>query len=196
VFGFVEAINIVLAQRILALMDAGVLQIKALGEHPTVSPLATPERFRIKGDGVSLTAPYFIDCTGQKLSLEHSTSLLLKNLLNKGVIQSAQIPFRSQNTEINYSPHKERGVVKQIADHQVYCSGGIFVDPHTLRVIPSQAFPKCYATLNHWAISYLSWVVWNTFWCQKDCARYFGESIVGTLLTYPTVLTILLDNNL
>jgi uncharacterized NAD(P)/FAD-binding protein YdhS len=159
VFGFVEAINLVIAQRILALMDAGVLQIKALGEHPSVTHIspqnlvtdASPDRFRIKGEGVSLTAPYFIDCTGQKLFVEHSTSLLLKNLLNKGVIQSAQIPFQSQNTEINYSPHKDRkrGVVKQIADHKVYCSGGIFVDPNTLSVIPSpelqEAFPKCYA---------------------------------------------------
>ncbi|RKZ88464.1 MAG: hypothetical protein DRR19_12495 [Candidatus Parabeggiatoa sp. nov. 1] len=159
VFGFVEAINLVMAQRILALMDAGVLQITALGEHPTVthiSPqnLATDtlqDSFSVKGEGVSLTAPYFIDCTGQKLSVEHSTSLLLKNLLNKGMIQSAQIPFRSQNTEINYSSHKDRkrGVVKQIADHQVYCSGGIFVDPNTLSVIPSpelqEASPKCYA---------------------------------------------------
>lgn len=125
-FACIEAINRLMASRVLALANAGLLSVVRLGHSAHIGPSS------VRGDEAEVEGSTLIDARGQVHSMKHTTDPFLQSLQGDGWIQGAQIPFAER-------------------DARPLDRGGIFVDPESYRVIPppetdcSGALPTLFA---------------------------------------------------
>ena len=113
---------IINGEKLLALMQAGIVSLAKLGNEYRFERNAANGQFAFiyggpQGDILRDTYNYVVDACGQRRSLESNSSMLMRNLLKRGLVQIEE----SQVVETGHSFS--------------YKTGSILVDPETHHVI-------------------------------------------------------------
>jgi uncharacterized NAD(P)/FAD-binding protein YdhS len=126
---------VVNAEKLLALMQAGIVQVRKLGKNYrlTRNNISGCYEFFYKdnrGQLVKDAYRYVVNARGQQKSLATNPSALIKNLIRSGTLQIEK--FQSAGSTANDDPHES------IENHilgSVHKLGSLLIDPETHRVL-------------------------------------------------------------
>lgn len=125
------------AEKLRALIKAGMVSVVRLGENYRLSPPEENGAYEMvyeQRDGVSCrdVFSHCVDARGQRRSVESDPSMLIQNLLKKGVVELVRTTSGSSSAE-SYDQNGSR-------------KGGILIDPATHRALPPRSLSSHHDT--------------------------------------------------
>lgn len=130
------------AEKLLALMRAGIVEIFKLGENYRLVKDDATNSYEfiyrdIRGDIVKDSYRYVVNARGQEKSLETDHSALARNLIKSGTVQIEE--FRP----VDIAAHSDLDVVAGLESQgETYKTGSIWIDPETHHIMQMGAEKK------------------------------------------------------
>ena len=126
---------VVNAEKLLALMQAGIVQVRKLGKHYRLIKNSISGRYEFiyKDDQGILTKDayrYVVNARGQEKSLRTNPSALVKNLIQSDTLQIEKIQLAGSTADDDPNESSET----KISD-SAYKLGSLLIDPETHRVL-------------------------------------------------------------
>jgi uncharacterized NAD(P)/FAD-binding protein YdhS len=133
------------AEKILALMHAGIVEVFKLGRDYQFVKNHSKEKYELiykdhKGNLKRARYRYVVNARGQSKSIETDPSLLMKRMIKRGIVQT-------EETRIVQSIHRQKGAKEAQTSCQTYKTGSIWIDPDTHQLM-RQASDKITSKLN------------------------------------------------
>jgi uncharacterized NAD(P)/FAD-binding protein YdhS len=138
----IPAVN---AEKLLALIKAGIVKVRKLGTDYLLKKDDEKESYEfiyrdVHGNQKRDTYRYVVNARGQKKSIKTNPSNLAKNLLTSETVQIEECRHLDQTT------HPDQELASTLAStDQIYKTGSIWIDPETHHIIekkPDQKFAK------------------------------------------------------
>jgi hypothetical protein len=134
---FLQQVNFDSAEKLMALFEAGCLDLVAVGERYLLAPrdagrggwTVTWEDGR--GGAKAAGHPCVVDATGQPRDLASGRSALHQRLVERGLVQPALVPFLRERAPFAAAARRVR-----IEERLFFRPGGVHVNPETFEAIP------------------------------------------------------------